>query len=73
MVQVLVKVRDLKAGDRFRDTKGGTTGWDALADAEMRGDGGVVCRVQYVPDGGIGTREWAPQDADWQIAVERMT
>lgn len=69
MVQVLVKVRDLKAGDRFRGSDGG--GWDAVEDAKPRGDGGTQVLVRYEPDGGMGGREW--DDSEMELTVERMT
>lgn len=50
------RAEDLVAGDTFLHEG---HGWTAIEDAEHRPDEGiVVLKVRYVPDGGIGYREW---------------
>lgn len=72
MVQVSVMVRDLKAGDRFRNSPDGHEGWAALADAVwVTASDKVRCEVQYLPDGAVGSRTW--DDASKMLTVERMT
>ena len=60
-----VTVKNIREGDSFvRDGNG----WTATADAVTHA-GQVSVQVQYVPDGGIGYREW--DDPEMVLEVER--
>lgn len=67
MTETTTTVADLKEGDRFVGKDG--TGWRAMEDAERLGSGEISVRVQYIPDGGIGDRQW--DDPTIELKVQR--
>ena len=72
MNQISVHPKQLKSKDVFFRVEDGKakTVWIALEDAVVHADRHVSCRVQFQPDGGIGTRTW-DNDPDIEFEIFR--
>ena len=65
MTTITIPVRRIQPGDVFGDAD---SGWEAL-EAPRTDSTGTVLKVQHVPDGGIGFRQW--DDSDRELQVQR--